>query len=190
MVGSAEPVNGFLCLKTKKMYVLFHETVGSTEPTDGFLDPAMQETLVLLHETEGSEDPSNGFLCCKTKKMYVLLHETVRSTEPTDGFLDPAIRKPWFYCMKRKVPRIRVMGCCVRPNLQPGRLPCPALPGPAPFCFALDALPRPGVPALPCLPVYSSARFEHCSEPGGWGRGVSFSLQCIKKHPYPYPPPC
>ena len=53
MVGSAEPVNGFLCLKTKKMYVLLHETVGSTEPTDGFLDPAMQETLVLLHETEG-----------------------------------------------------------------------------------------------------------------------------------------
>ena len=94
------------------MYVLLHETVGSTEPTDGFLDPAMQETLVLLHETEGSEDPSNGFLCFKTKKMYVLLHETVRSTEPTDGFLDPAIRKPWFYCMKRKVPRIRVMGSC------------------------------------------------------------------------------
>ena len=56
MVGSAEPVNGFLCLKTTKMYVLLHETVGSTEPTDGFLDPAMQETSVLLHETEGSED--------------------------------------------------------------------------------------------------------------------------------------
>ena len=60
MVGSAEPINGFLCLKTTKMYVLSSETVGSTEPTDGFLDPAMQETLVLLHETEGSEDPING----------------------------------------------------------------------------------------------------------------------------------
>ena len=70
MVGSAGTHNGFLYLKTTKMYVLLHETVGSTEPTDGFLDPAMQETLALLHETEGSEDPSNGFLCCKTKKMY------------------------------------------------------------------------------------------------------------------------
>ena len=48
MVGSAEPVNGFLCLKTKKMYVLLHETVGSTEPTDGFLDPAMVPHLLLL----------------------------------------------------------------------------------------------------------------------------------------------
>ena len=59
MVGSAEPVNGFLCLKTTKMYVLSSETVGSTEPTDGFLNPPMQETFVLLHETEGSEDPIN-----------------------------------------------------------------------------------------------------------------------------------
>ena len=73
MVGSAEPVNGFLCLKTKKMYVLLHETVGSTEPTDGFLDPAMQETLVLLHETEGSEDPSNGFLPCPARPCSILL---------------------------------------------------------------------------------------------------------------------
>ena len=62
MVGSAGTHNGFLYLKTTKMYVLLHETVGSTEPTDGFLDPAMQETLVLLHETEGSEDPINGML--------------------------------------------------------------------------------------------------------------------------------
>ena len=85
MVGSAGTHNGFLYLKTTKMYVLLHETVGSTEPTDGFLDPAMQETLVLLHETEGSEDPSNGFL------------------------------------------------------------PCPALPGPAPFCFALGCLALPPV---------------------------------------------
>ena len=60
MVGSAGTHNGFLYLKTTKMYVLLHETVGSTEPTDGFLDPAMQETLFLWHETEGSEDPING----------------------------------------------------------------------------------------------------------------------------------
>ena len=62
MVGSAEPVNGFLCLKTTKMYVVLRETVGSTEPTDGFLDPPMQETFVLLHGTEGFEDPINGML--------------------------------------------------------------------------------------------------------------------------------
>ena len=62
MVGSAEPINGVLCLKTTKMYVLLHETVGSTDPTDGVLDPATQETLVLLHEAEGSEDPINGIL--------------------------------------------------------------------------------------------------------------------------------
>jgi hypothetical protein len=62
MVGSADPINGILCLKTTKMYVLLHETVGSTDPTDGILDPAMQETVVLLHETEGSEDRLMG--CC------------------------------------------------------------------------------------------------------------------------------
>ena len=33
----------------------------------------------------------------------------------------PRCRKPWFYCMKRKVPRIRVMGSCAA-------LPCPARP--------------------------------------------------------------
>ena len=53
---------------------------------------------------------------------------------------------------------------------------CLALPYPALLHFASpwDALPRPGVPALPCLPVYSSARFEHCSEPGGGGGGGFF----------------
>ena len=63
MVGSADPINGILCLQTTKMYVLLHETGGSTDPTDGILDPAMQETLVLLHETEGSEDPIAKLLC-------------------------------------------------------------------------------------------------------------------------------
>ena len=63
MVGSAEPINGFLCLKTTKMYVSLHEPVGSTDPTDGILDPATQETCVLFHETAGFEDSIAKLLC-------------------------------------------------------------------------------------------------------------------------------
>ena len=150
MVGSAEPVNGFLCLKTKKMYVLLHETVGSTEPTDGFLDPAMQETLVLLHETEGSEDPSNGFLCFKTKKMYVLLHETVGSTEPTDGFLDPAMQETLVLLHETEGSEDPSNGM-LRPAQSatwPPALPCPTRP-----CSILlrRGMPCPAPVSLPCL---------------------------------------
>ena len=148
------------------------------------------------------------------------------------GSWTPRCRKPWFYCMKRKVPRIRVMGSCAalpcpaRPcsillrlgshlglpgdiggiNLidlsqqmlcssestcikgqtgqsvslskrflkGPGdswepRCPCPALSG------GLLGAPV-SLPCLVCLCIrYSSARFEHRSEPGRGG-GVGWLL--------------